>query len=157
MKRLAQLYANNGIPYKAAVIQEKYINSGLIKKDDKALSIMASTFQNAKEFKKAATYYGEAAKLSNDGDLFRKQGNNLMIIEQYEAALDAFDKASKAGFERKGMLQVLIGEANFYLENWQASYDAFKEAKKDKNTAKTAASWQSFVKETAGRKGLVLN
>ncbi|MBU2917589.1 hypothetical protein KO505_06380 [Psychrosphaera sp. F3M07] len=157
MKRLAQLYANNGIPYKAAVIQEKYINSGLIKKDDKSLSIMASTFQNAKEFKKAATYYGEAAKLSNDGDLFRKQGNNLMIIEQYEAALDAFDKASKAGFKREGMLQVLIGEANFYLENWQASYDAFKEAKKDKNTAKTAASWQSFVKETAGRKGLVLN
>lgn len=156
MKRLAQLYANNGIPYKAAIVQEKYINSGLIKKDDQSLSIMASTFQNAKEFKKAATYYGEAAKLSNDGDLFRKQGNNLMILEQYKAALVAFEKAMKAGFKRKGMLQVLIGEANFYLENWQASYDAFEAAKEHKNIAKTAASWQSFVKETAGRKDIVV-
>ncbi len=156
MKRLAQLYANNGIPYKAALIQEKYINSGLIKKDDTSLSIMASTFQNAKEFKKAATYFGEAGKISNDGDHFRKQGNNLMIIEDYKAALKAFDKAKKAGFDRKGMLNLLIGESHFYLENWKESYDAFSEATKDKNSARTANSWLGFVKETASRKGIAL-
>lgn len=156
MKRLAQLFANNGIPYKAAIVQEKYIKSGLIKKDDQSLSTMASTFQNAKEYKKAATYFGEAAKLSNDGDLFRKQGNNLMALEQYKSALVAFDKADKAGFKNKGMLNLLIGESNFYLENWKASYDAFSAAVKDKNTARTAKSWKSYVKETAGRKGVAL-
>jgi len=156
MKRLAQLYANNGIPYKAAIIQEKYIKSGLIKKDDNSLSIMASTFQNAKEYDKAAIYFGEAAKLNNNADFYRKQGNSLMIQEKYESALVAFNKALNAGFENKGMLNLLIGESNFYLEKWKSAYDAFEAAKKDKNAAKTAASWMAYVKETAGRKGVKL-
>ncbi|GHB78260.1 hypothetical protein GCM10008107_29660 [Psychrosphaera saromensis] len=156
MKRLAQLYATKGIPYKAAIIQEKYIKSGLIEKNDNSLSIMASTFQNAKEYKKAAAYFGEAAKLSNDGDLFRKQGNNLMILEKYKDALAAFEKADKAGYKNKGMLNLLRGESHFYLENWQASYDAFNAATKDKSSVKTAKSWLGYVKETASRKGLAL-
>lgn len=156
MKRLAQLYATNGIPYKAAIIQEKYINNGLIKKDDNTLSIMASTFQNAKEYDKAATYFGEAAKLSNDGDLYRKQGNSLMIQGKYELALVAFNKSLKAGYKNKSMLNLLIGESNFYLEKWKVAYDAFEAAKKDKNAARTAKSWQSYVKETAERKGVKL-
>jgi tetratricopeptide (TPR) repeat protein len=156
MKRLAQLYATNGIPYQAAIIQEKYIKSGLIKKDDNSLSIMASTFQNAKEYDKAATYYGEAAKLTNDADLYRKQGNALMIQEKYKAALVAFDKALKAGFENKGMLNLLIGESNFYLEKWKDAHNAFLEAKKDKGSSRTASSWLPYVKDTASRKGVTL-
>lgn len=156
MKRLAQLYATTGIPYKAAIIQEKYIKSGLIKKDEQSLSIMASTFQNAKEYNKAAVYYGEAAKLSDDPDFYRKQGNNLMIMENYKAALIAFDKSLKAGFENKGMLNLLIGESNFYLEKWQTAYDAFTEAKKDKGSSRTANSWLPYVKDTASRKGVTI-
>lgn len=156
MKQLAQLYATNGIPYKAAHIQEKYIDSGLIKKDEQALNIMATTFQNAKEFKKAAKYYGEAAKLGTDGESYRKQANLLMIMEDYKGAVAAYTKALEKGVKREGIVYMGIAEANFYLENWKKAHVAILEAKKDKSTAKSAKGWEGYIKDTAERKGTVL-
>jgi tetratricopeptide (TPR) repeat protein len=156
VKQLAQLYATNGIPYKAAMIQEKFITSGLIDKTEQALSIMASTFQNAKEFGKAAKYFGEAAKLSSDADLYRRQANVLMVLEDYKAAVTAFNKSLDAGIKRKGQVYMGLAEAHFYLENWKDAYAAILEAKKDNSTKNSARGWESYIKDTAQRKGTVL-
>ena len=156
MKQLAQLYATNGIPYQAASVQEKYINSGLIEKTEQAVSIMANTFQNAKEFEKAAKYYGEAAKFSNDADLFRKQANVYMMLEQFDKAAMAYQKSLDAGVKRKGTVYMGLAEANFYMEKWKASHKAILEAIKDKATARSARGWESYIKETASRKGVTL-
>jgi tetratricopeptide (TPR) repeat protein len=155
VKQLAQLYATNGIPYKAAMIQEKFITSGLIDKTEQALSIMASTFQNAKEFGKAAKYFGEAAKLSSDADLYRRQANVLMVLEDYKAAVTAFNKSLDAGIKRKGQVYMGLAEAHFYLENWKDAYAAILEAKKDNSTKNSARGWESYIKDTAQRKGTV--
>lgn len=156
IKQLAQLYASNGIPYKAAIIQEEFLNKGLIKKTSQTLSVMASTFQNAKEFGKAAKYFGEAAELSKDGDLYRKQGTAYMINEEYEKAVKAFRLALKNGVKREGPVHMGIAEGEFYLENWKSAYAAIQEAKKDKNTAKSAQGWEGYIKDTASRKGTQL-
>jgi len=156
MKQLAQLYATNGIPYQAASVQEKYINSGLIEKTEQSVSIMANTFQNAKEFAKAAKYYGEAAKFSNDADLFRKQANVYMMLEQFDKAATAYQKSLDAGVKRKGTVYMGLAEANFYMEKWKASHNAILEAIKDKSTARSARGWESYIKETATRKGVTL-
>ncbi|MDC2891015.1 tetratricopeptide repeat protein [Psychrosphaera algicola] len=156
VKQLAQLYASNGIPYKAAIIQDEFIASGLIKKTEQTLSVMASTYQNAKEYAKAAKYFGEAAKIENDADLYRKQGTAYMVMERFDKAVEAFDKALKFGIKRKGPVYMGIAEAQFYLENWKESYAAIQEAKKDKNSAKSAAGWEGYIKDTASRKGTVL-
>jgi len=156
VKQLAQLYATNAIPYKAAMVQERFINSGLIEKSKQSLSIMASTFQNAKEFAKAAKYYGEAGKLANDGDLFRKQANVFMQLEQFKNAAAAYQKAIDAGVKRKGAVYMGLAEANFYLEKWRDAYKAILEAQKDKQTKRSATSWASYIKDTASRKGVTL-
>jgi tetratricopeptide (TPR) repeat protein len=156
MKQLAQLYATNGIPYKAAVIQEQYINSGLIKKNEQALSIMANTFQNAKEYDKVVKYYGEAAKLSNSGELFKKQATVLLIKEKFKDAAVAYQKAIDAGVDRPGWVYMGLAEANFYLGKFEDAYAAILEAKKDKNTEKSAKGWEGYIKETASRKGVTL-
>jgi tetratricopeptide (TPR) repeat protein len=155
-KQLAQLYANNGVPYKSAIIQEKYMQEGILKKDDKSLSIMATTFQNAKEYAKAAKYFEEAANLANDAGLYRKQANALMILERHQEALNAFKKAMDIEPKNKGQIWLGIGETNFHLENWQAAYDAFREAEKISTTARTARGWLGYVKDTARRKGVNL-
>jgi predicted Zn-dependent protease len=157
MKQLAQLYATNGIPYKAAMIQEKYISSGLIDKTEQSMAIMANTFQNAKEYAKAAKYYGEAAKVADEpADLYRKQGNAYMILEDFPKAVSAYENSLKEGIKRKGIVYMGIAEANFYLEKWKDAYKAILEAKKDKAVAKSASGWQGYIKETASRKGVVL-
>lgn len=155
-KRLAQFYSNAGIPFKSAMVQEEQIKKGVIEKDERALSIMAQTFQNAKEFKKAAKYYGEAASMKNDADLYRKQGIALMAAENYRDAVKALDKSLKAEPKRKGPVLLAIGEAHFYLENWKKSHTAFVDAGKIKSSARTAKGWLGFVKETAKRKGVAL-
>jgi len=155
-KRLAQFYSNAGIPYKSAMVQEEQMKKGVITKDEKALSVMAQTFQNAKEFAKAAKYYGEAAAIDGDADLYRKQGVALMAKERYKEALVAFEKSLKAGPKRKGPVHLAMGEAHFYLENWKKSHTAFVSASKIKTSARTAKGWLGFVKETAKRKGVTL-
>lgn len=155
-KRLAQFYANAGIPYNSAMIQEEYINKGVIEKNEKAYAVMAQTFQNAKEFKKAAKYFGLAAQENNDADLWRKQGVAFMAAENYKSAVVALEKALKAGPKRKGPIYLALGESNFLLENWKKSYVAFNEAKKIKSSKRTANGWLGFVKDTARRKGVTL-
>lgn len=155
-KRLAQFYSNAGIPYKSAMVQEEQIKKGVITKDERALSIMAQTFQNAKEFRKAAKYYGEAASMKKDADLYRKQGIALMAAEKYTDAVKAFDKSLDAQPKRKGPVLLAMGEAHFYLGNWKKSHTAFVDASKIKSSARTARGWLGFVKETANRKGVKL-
>ena len=155
-KRLAQFYANAGIPYKSAVIQEQKMNQGVLEKTEKSLSVMAQTFQNAKEFKKAAKYYGEAAKIDNNAESYRKQGIALMAAENYKAAVVALEKSLKAKPKRVGPVYLAIGEAQFYLENWKKSYVAFNKAKEIKASARTAKGWLGFVESTAKRKGVKL-
>lgn len=156
IKQLAQLYASNGIPFKAAMVQEEYVDKGLIKKNKQTLSVMATTFQNAKEYAKAAKYFGEAAKVDNDADLYRKQAVTFMAMEEFDKAVKSFELALKHNVKRKGPVYMGIAEAQFYLENWKKAYAAVQEAKKDKNTAKTAAGWEGYIKDTADRKGTVL-
>ena len=155
-KRLAQFYSNAGIPFKSAMVQEEQMNKGVIKKDEKGLSVMAQTFQNAKEFKKAAKYYGEAAKVDNDPDLYRKQGIALMASEDYKGAVKAFENAIKNKPKRIGPVYLALGEAEFYLENWKNSYEAFTKASENKRSARTASGWLGYVKDTANRKGVTL-
>lgn len=157
-KQLAQMYATNGIPFKAASILEKYTDSGVIEKEKSGMSIMATTFQNAREYKKAAKYFGEAATLGEkpDGDLYRKQGVALMVIEDFDGAIKAFDKALEAGVKRKGHVYMAIAESEFYRENWKKAYVAINKAKEEKETAKSAKSWAGYIKDTAERKGVRL-
>lgn len=155
-KRLAQFYSNAGIPFKSAMVQEEYMNKGIIEKTEKSYSVMAQTFQNAKEFKKAAKYYGLAAAKDNDADLYRKQGISLMASEDYKGAVKAFEKSLAAKPKRKGPVLLAMGEAQFYLENWKKAHTAFVDAKKIKTSARTANGWIGYVKETARRKGVTL-
>jgi len=61
IKALSQLYSMNNIPIKSAQILEKHVKSGLVKKDERMLTSIASSFQQAREFSEAADYYGQSA------------------------------------------------------------------------------------------------
>ncbi len=156
IKALSQLYTMNDIPYKAGKILEKHVKSGFVEKDDKILVSMASSFQQAKEFSEAAKYYGEAAQLSSDPDLYFKQGNMLYIAERPNEALKALQKALDEGSDKKGRIHMVMMEANFYQGRYKQAYAHIQEAKKDKRTSRNARSWESFVKEKAKNNGIKL-
>lgn len=153
IKTLASLYSSNQIPVKAARILEKHIDSGLVKRDDKNLSSLANAWHAAQHIDKAAKYYGEVAKMTNDAKHFRKQGMLLKQDEQFKAAVTALNKALELGASGEGRIQMSIAESHFYLEQYKKAYAAIQKAMKDPKVRRAAKGWVSFIKDTAQRKG----
>jgi tetratricopeptide (TPR) repeat protein len=147
--RLAQLLAQKGSPHKAAVIFEKHMKSGLIKETDKTLTSLAGFYQNAKEFKEAAHYYGKAAALKNDGELYLKQGRLLALNQNYSAAIAVLKKSLDAGIKHPGEAQFELALAYLSLKKYKAAYQRAVLASNDSKTARSAKSYVAYIKEKA--------
>lgn len=147
--RLSQLLAQKGSPYKAAVIFEKHMKSGLIKESEKTLSTLAGFFQNAKEFKQAAHYYGKAGALSKDGELYLKQGRLLSLAEDYSAAISALKKSLDQGLKHPGEAQFELALAYLSQKKYKLAYQRAVLAANDKKTERSAKSYVAYIKEKA--------
>ncbi|MBW8190906.1 tetratricopeptide repeat protein [Neiella marina] len=155
-KALSQLFYNQGIPYKAAVVLEKHMDKGDVKRDDKMLSQVANAYRGSKNYDKAAKYYGEAAKLSGDGESYRKQASMYLMMEEYNLAIKAGQNAIKSGVEKTGSVNMMIAEAYLNKKNLKQAHAYAVRATKDRSTAKTAKGWASYIKSKAQQQGVKL-
>lgn len=154
IKQLASLYANAGNPYKAAVVLEKYLKSGLLKKEAEMYANVANSFHQAKEYKDAAQYYGKAAQVDSDPEYYRKQGTLLLVAEDYRGAITALNKALERGVEDEAKIHFSLMEANFYLGNYKQAYEHVQIAKKDKSLRRNASAWEPYIKDKAKNAGV---
>ncbi|NQZ87748.1 MAG: hypothetical protein HRT54_09230 [Colwellia sp.] len=152
IKMLANLYAQSEIPHKSAFLLEKYIDSGLVKRDDKNLFTLANSWHAAQHIDKAASYYGELAKMTNLSKHYSKQGMLLNQDEQFAKAIVALKKAIEIGVKNPGRLNQSIAESYFYLEDYKKAYVYVKKALKDPKSRRTAKGWVNFIEDTAKRK-----
>ncbi|MCB5227819.1 tetratricopeptide repeat protein [Alishewanella sp. 16-MA] len=156
LKTLGQMYANNNIPHKAAAIYEKYMKSGKIKKDRTMLNAIASNFQAARDFAKAAEYYGELAKMTNEADAYRRQGMAYLAIQKYNDAIKAFDASLAIDSRDAGKIHMSLMEAYFYQGKYREANAALQAAKRDPATERQTRSWQSYINEKARVKNISL-
>ena len=154
LKALAQLYSTSDIPHKAALILEKYIGTGLIEKTETNYSQLANAFHSAKHHATAAKYYGIAAAINNDADLWRKQGVLLLAAEDYKGAVVALQKSLDAGPEDEGRVQFALMEANFYQNKFRTAYKHALEAKKFPSVRRNANAWSPYIKDKAKNRGI---
>jgi len=152
IKMLANLYAQSDIPYKSAFLLEKYIDSGLVTRDDSNLFTLANSWHAAQHIDKAASYYGELAKMTNLSKHYSKQGMLLNQDEQFAKAIVALKKAIEIGVKNPGRLNQSIAESYFYLENYKQAYVYINKALKDPKSRRTAKGWVNFIQDTAKRK-----
>jgi tetratricopeptide (TPR) repeat protein len=153
-KQLAQLYSANGMPEKATRVLEKYVKSGLIPKTKDNLSAVANAAFQARDFKKAAVYFGEAAKVSGDSELYRRQGSMLLTAGDYKGAAEALNKALVDNVDNVGKIQYALIEAYFYQGDYKAAMAATQEAKKDRTIRKNATAWEPYIKTKASNRGI---
>jgi tetratricopeptide (TPR) repeat protein len=156
IKALSQLYSMNDIPVKAAQILEKHIKSGLVDKDERMLTSVASSYQQAKEFKEAADFYGQSAMLGSDPDLYQKQGMVYYALERYSDAIVSLQKALDGGSDKVGAIHLAMMQANFDKGDFRSAYKHVQEAKKDRSTARNARSWEPYIKEKAKNRNIKL-
>lgn len=156
IRLLAQMYANNNIPYKAATVMEKYMKSGLVKRDKTNLSFIASNYQAAREFLKAANYYGEVAQLTNDAEAYRRQGSAYSAVQKYNEAIAAYDKALSMNVDKASGVYMSLVDAYFYQKKYKEAYAALMNAKKDPAMSRQVRGWESYIKDKAKQKGITL-
>jgi tetratricopeptide (TPR) repeat protein len=152
---LAQLYTNNMIPYRAAVVLEKHMKSGLIPRDERMLKLIAASWHQAKETKRAIKYYGEAAAIENNGELYYKQGTLSFELEKHKDAI----KALKLALEDKKLRKpdnamFTLAQAYFYNGQYKTAHRTMKsmERAKTKSVAKNAKIWVKYIEDTAKRR-----
>lgn len=156
IKTLSQLYASNNMPYRSAKLLEKFLKQGLVKRTKQNLSAIANSFLAALNIESAAFYYGEAAKLENDPELYRKQGALLLQAEKYSGAVKALKKALELEIKETGKTNMSLAQAYFYQRKYNQAYSAVLAAMKDKRTSKTAKAWKSYVEQAADRNSVKL-
>jgi len=154
VEMLSNLYAQSEMPFKAASILEKHIESGLVKRDDKNIKTLANYLHASFEISKAASYYGELAKMTNDAKHYTKQGMLLNQDEQFSKGIAALKKALEVGVKNEGRLYQSIAESYYYLGKYKQAYVYIQKAMKEPKSRRTAKGWAVFIKEAAQRKNV---
>jgi tetratricopeptide (TPR) repeat protein len=148
VKNLALLLLGQQVPYKAAKILRKGIDSELIEADSKNLEILANALRMAQDVKESIPVMAQAADKSEDGDLYSQLAAIYLDAEQNQKAVDAAEAALERGdVRRPGNLYLVKGMAHLNLEEYNASIKAFKEAAKIKETGvkEIAEKWLQHV------------
>ncbi|MBY6063373.1 hypothetical protein CWI80_02345 [Pseudidiomarina sediminum] len=159
-KALVQLYANNGIPFDAARLMVKHLESGDIEKTSRNYRSAASNFEMAREYSRAAKIYALAAGVESDkddrADLYRKKGTAHLRAEEYDAATDAYLKALDEGYDEPGSIYMSLAEAYFYQNKFSQALKYVTEAQKFNDQRRNARSWESYIRSKASNRGVSL-
>lgn len=155
---LASLLLQNDVPYKAANILEKGMKEKTIAGDLQNLKLLAQAWHIAQEPKKSIEVLTEAAKKSDEGDLYARLANAYIDLENWKMAeISAREAVKKGSLKRPGYVHVTIGMSLFNLNDYDGAIDAFKNAKKFDDTQKYAEQWIDFLTKEKERQQRIDN
>jgi len=139
---LAYLMLQNDYPYRAGIILAKGMKDKIVERTEKNLETLAKSWSLSQEKRKAIPVMAEAAKLSDDGDLYGVLMGLYLDVDDSENAIKAGKDALKKGdLDREGDINLNIGVAYMELDKFSDAITYFKKAKKDKRTKRFAESW----------------
>jgi tetratricopeptide (TPR) repeat protein len=146
IKNLAGLYANSGVPLKAAQILEKAIGNNQVPANEKNWRTIGQNYSLARDNAKAVAAYGEAAKFAADGTYFLYQGEIYAQEEKWVEASTAFTKAlEKGGLKDPGRIYLNLGIAQYNQGKVQQALASLEKATQYDKSRNNASSWISFI------------
>jgi tetratricopeptide (TPR) repeat protein len=148
---LAQLFAANGMPYKAAKVMEKGLNEKKVKNTPKNIERLGEYWRRAQETEKALPYLETAARDSEDGEPYIRLAYLYFSLDKYqEAAKAAAGGLKKGGLKRPMEAQMLLGQSLFYVDKYDEARSAFQKIladtdKKNARNRQTAKQWMQYM------------
>ncbi|MCG8553904.1 MAG: tetratricopeptide repeat protein [Proteobacteria bacterium] len=147
LKNLAQLYIQQGVPYKGARLLDKAIKAGSVKRETRTLEMLAEAWLQAKELERAVKPLREAARQAKGGETYMRLASIHMERMEWPEARQAISAAIKKGKLRNpGHAYLYLGIVNFRDDKLAPAKDAFKLAKKHKASSKSADAWLTMLK-----------
>lgn len=152
LRLLASLYLENEYPYKAAKILAKGVSDKVVEPTSKNLELLGVAWSIAKEMDKSVPVMEEAAKKSDDGDLYARLAQIYLGDDDYQNSVKAGREALRKGSLKKpSNVQFNIGISLYNLNKFDESLEALKEASKDKTISKQANTWIRLVEGEKAR------
>lgn len=143
---LASLQLSEENPFKAAMIMEKALNDGVVKKDLKNYRIYSQALYLAKEYEKALAPLAQAARLAKDGKLYNQLGQSYIALNRWKEAEQALNNALKKGkLTDTGQTLVSLGLVRFEQQKYDSAKSAFQRAKGFDKSASAATNWIKYV------------
>lgn len=143
---LANLYLLHGIPYKAAKVLETEIAAETIPSDVRNLRLLSQAWYSAREDRKAIPPLLEAAKASDDGELYIRLAQSYINLEMWsEAAAAAKTGLDAGGLKRNDTANIMYGMALFNQKKLEQARRAFQAAGRDKRSQRAAQQWIRYV------------
>lgn len=145
--QLSQLWQYHDAPYRGAVILEKGIKDGMVKKTAKNYESLANAYIGADEVDKAIPYLTKAAELSADGKIYLRLGEAYIQNQKWSGASDALENAlKKGGLDNKGQAYYLRGIAQYNMNDLNSAKKSFALCRDDKKMSKNCDSYLQLIR-----------
>lgn len=141
-------------PYKAAVVLNKAMDKGVIKKTAKNYDILSSAWIQAQEWSKALDALGKEAALAPTGSVYLRQASIYLNQQDYANAKKAAQNAvQKGGLKEPGRAWMVLGQASYEQKDWKTALNAFHKAENYKKQSQDARNWIQYVSKAKNAGG----
>lgn len=149
---MGYLFLQSEVPYKAAKVIDKGLKDGKVEASSKTLEVLANSWRQAQEVKKAIPVMEKAAAKSDKGELWSRLGSVYLDNEEFSKAEQAIENAFKKGdLKRPDNAYLVLGMARFNLKEYDGARRAFNEAKKSEDSKVYAENWLKFMENELAR------
>lgn len=153
---VAGLMLQEGVPYWAGRILEQEIEDEVVEDSSSNLQMLAQAWQMAQEVDKAIPVYQEAARKSDEGELYYRLSQLYLDKNDCESAIDAVDSAlDKGGLRNVAQAQLVRGMCQFELKRYDAAIASFNAGIRadgaDDIDLRSLRQWRSYVENEKAR------
>ena len=149
---LVSLLLNNDLYLRAGKILAKALDDGVVPSTFEHWRLLAQAWTMAQEDERAIPALTRAAGLSSDGKMDVILAQTYMNLDRWNDAVEAVRAGlGKGGLDRPDQAQVMLGQALFYLENFDEAQAAFAAAQSDRRSRQLAAQWISYIESEKDR------
>lgn len=144
--QLANLYLNHATPYKAAVILQEGLDSGLIESTVENWRRLATAWQYAAEHEKALPALDRASRLSDNGEVDAAIAQSMSRLARWEECIEAGRSAiERGGLRDPGYANLQLGQCLLNIKRYDEARVAFQAAARDDRTERDARRFLQFI------------
>lgn len=149
---MAQLYMQYEVPYKAAKLLEREMESGRIEKNAKNYRLLSQAWSLAMEDEKAIPALQQAARLDRDGELYLRLANTHLNLGQYEQCVEsAREGLNVGGLKSPDHAQISLGMCLYNLKRYEDAIAAFRAASREERSREMARQWIDVIQSDIAR------
>jgi tetratricopeptide (TPR) repeat protein len=146
LRRLSDMYMVRDMPYRAATLLQESIDKKVMVPDQKLYESLANALIASREFEKSLPVLEKAADLSSDGALYYRLGEVNAQLENWQATIDAFQKAmNKGGLRDSATPQLMTGISYYNLGKLSDARTWFERASSSANTKSAAQAYLQMI------------